>query len=306
MIEASHFDVNEAYAAIDRHRLEDNEPYIYRTSDGGQDLAEDHHRPAPGRLPPDHQGGPEATRPALCRHRAWRVRLVQRRRQLAVAPAQPAGHVDARRRDQGQRSDRGHPRPRVLGARRHDRLAPGHGRSRPAHHLFKPGDAIMIPEPTDDGTPTQKDEAFAENPPTGAIIDYYLESRGVRPGRAGDSRPRWFGGSSLLERGRGSPYGRRQARHPGDLAASAGIARHRRRHASIRLGLPPTACTRRRRAPGWRWWSTRVGSRAPRPLRRSADRERNEHVAPADGQPRPKNPIAASKRGRTGMVRLTC
>src|SRR5436190_12523082 len=36
MLEASHFDANEAYAAVDRHRLEDNEPYIYRTKDGGK------------------------------------------------------------------------------------------------------------------------------------------------------------------------------------------------------------------------------------------------------------------------------
>jgi photosystem II stability/assembly factor-like uncharacterized protein len=36
MLEASHFDVNEAFAAIDRHRLTDNEPYIYRTRDGGK------------------------------------------------------------------------------------------------------------------------------------------------------------------------------------------------------------------------------------------------------------------------------
>src|SRR5256714_1265638 len=36
MMDASHFDVNEAYAAIDRHRLEDYEPYIYRTRDGGK------------------------------------------------------------------------------------------------------------------------------------------------------------------------------------------------------------------------------------------------------------------------------
>ena len=36
MIEASHFDANEAYAAVDRHRLEDNEPYIYRTRDAGK------------------------------------------------------------------------------------------------------------------------------------------------------------------------------------------------------------------------------------------------------------------------------
>src|SRR5437660_344973 len=36
MIEASHFDANEAYAAVDRHRLEDYEPYVYRTKDAGK------------------------------------------------------------------------------------------------------------------------------------------------------------------------------------------------------------------------------------------------------------------------------
>ncbi len=36
MLIASHFDINEAFAAIDRHRLTDNEPYIYRTRDGGR------------------------------------------------------------------------------------------------------------------------------------------------------------------------------------------------------------------------------------------------------------------------------
>jgi photosystem II stability/assembly factor-like uncharacterized protein len=36
MLIASHYDINSAYAAIDRHRLTDNEPYIYRTRDGGK------------------------------------------------------------------------------------------------------------------------------------------------------------------------------------------------------------------------------------------------------------------------------
>src|SRR5258705_1009123 len=36
MMDASHVDANEAYAAVDRHRLEDNEPYIYRTRDAGK------------------------------------------------------------------------------------------------------------------------------------------------------------------------------------------------------------------------------------------------------------------------------
>ncbi len=36
LIEASHFDDATAYAAVDRHRLDDVKPYIYRTHDGGK------------------------------------------------------------------------------------------------------------------------------------------------------------------------------------------------------------------------------------------------------------------------------
>ncbi|MGH9487992.1 MAG: VPS10 domain-containing protein [Terriglobales bacterium] len=35
-IKASHYNPQEAFAAVDRHRLNDNQPYIYRTIDGGQ------------------------------------------------------------------------------------------------------------------------------------------------------------------------------------------------------------------------------------------------------------------------------
>ena len=35
-IEASHFDAETAYASVDRHRLGDDKPYIYRTHDGGK------------------------------------------------------------------------------------------------------------------------------------------------------------------------------------------------------------------------------------------------------------------------------
>ncbi len=35
-VEAGHFDVNTAYASVDRHRLTDMKPYIYRTHDGGK------------------------------------------------------------------------------------------------------------------------------------------------------------------------------------------------------------------------------------------------------------------------------
>ncbi|MEY2479218.1 MAG: hypothetical protein QOI04_145, partial [Verrucomicrobiota bacterium] len=36
LIEASPFDANKAYAAIDRHKLDDFKPYIYKTTDGGK------------------------------------------------------------------------------------------------------------------------------------------------------------------------------------------------------------------------------------------------------------------------------
>src|SRR5262249_41092118 len=40
MIDASHFDVNEAYAAVERHQLEDYQPHIYRTRDAGKSWTE--------------------------------------------------------------------------------------------------------------------------------------------------------------------------------------------------------------------------------------------------------------------------
>src|SRR5581483_11945004 len=47
--------------------------------------------------------------------------------------------------------------------------------------LFKPADAILLPPASDNGTPTQKDEPEAENPPNGAIIDYYLKTAANGP-----------------------------------------------------------------------------------------------------------------------------
>ena len=46
MIEASHFNVNEAYAAVERHQLSDYEPHIYRTRRLRQDMDRDNKRTA--------------------------------------------------------------------------------------------------------------------------------------------------------------------------------------------------------------------------------------------------------------------
>ena len=55
------------------------------------------------------------------------------------------------------------------------------GRARRTRILFKPADAINVLQGGDNGTPTQKDEPQAQNPPNGASIDYYLKTAAAGP-----------------------------------------------------------------------------------------------------------------------------
>ena len=48
-------------------------------------------------------------------------------------------------------------------------------------YLFRPADAVEIPQPSENGTPQPRDEPLAENPPYGAMIDYYLKSAASGP-----------------------------------------------------------------------------------------------------------------------------
>jgi len=43
-------------------------------------------------------------------------------------------------------------------------------------YLFQPTDAYLLTPGNDNGTPMPRDEPIAENPPFGAMIDYYLKS----------------------------------------------------------------------------------------------------------------------------------
>jgi hypothetical protein len=45
--------------------------------------------------------------------------------------------------------------------------------------LFQPADVSYLPQGSDNGTPVQKDEPQAANPPDGAILDYYLRGAPV-------------------------------------------------------------------------------------------------------------------------------
>jgi len=177
MMEASHFDANEAYAAIDRHRLEDYEPYIYRTRDAGKTWQ-------------------KITRGLPAGVYLQTVKEDPKRRGLLYAGTELGVFVSFDDGDNWQSLQLNLPPSsmRDLAIHGDDLIVGTHGRgiwilddisalrqidndvASADAFLFKPGEAMLLPPDTDNGTPTQKDEAEAENPPSGAIIDYYLKS----------------------------------------------------------------------------------------------------------------------------------
>ena len=182
MIEASHFDPNVAYASVDRHRLGDYEPYLYRTRDGGktwQSIARG------------------LTRGVYMQT----VKEDPKRRGLLYAGSELGIFLSFDDGDNWQSLQLNLPPVSVRDIAIHgdDLIAATYGRGfwvldnisalRQANadvaasdaFLFKPADAILLPPNTDNGTPTQKDEPEAENPPNGAIIDYYLKAPASGP-----------------------------------------------------------------------------------------------------------------------------
>jgi len=182
MMDASHFDVNEAYAAIDRHRLEDYEPHIYRTRDGGKSWQK------------ITNGLPVAVYMQTVKEDPARKGLLFAGTELGVFVSFDDG-------DHWQSLQLNLPACSVRDLVIHgdDLIVGTHGRgiwvldditalrqiSSDVEHadalLFRPADAINIPPPSENGTPQPRDEPFAENPPYGAIIDYYLGSAARGP-----------------------------------------------------------------------------------------------------------------------------
>ena len=177
MIEASHFDANQAYAAVDRHRLEDYEPYLYRTRDAGKSWQK-----ITTGLPPGVY--------------LQTIKEDPKRRGLLVAGTELGVSVSFNDGDSWQSLQLNLPPSsmRDFAFKDNDLIVATHGRgfwvlddisalrqmsaevASGGAHLFKPADAFILPPGTDEGTPTQKDEPEAENPPSGAIVDYYLAS----------------------------------------------------------------------------------------------------------------------------------
>ncbi len=182
MMEASHFDVNEAYAAVDRHRLTDNEPHIYRTRDGGKTWQAITTGLAPGVYVQTIKEDPA-------------------RRGLLFAGTELAVYVSFDDGDHWQSLQLNLPpvSMRDLDVHGDDLIVATHGRgfwvlddisplrqitgdvASAGVHLFHPAPAIATPPPNEGGTPQPRDEPFAENPPYGACIDYYLKADAAGP-----------------------------------------------------------------------------------------------------------------------------
>lgn len=175
IIEASHFSPQTAYAAVDRHRLDDRHAYIYRTRDGGatwQQVA---------------KGIPEG---AFVNS----VREDTVRRGLLFAGTELGVYVSFNDGDDWQPLQLNLPVTSIRDFAIHgnDLAVATHGRSfwildditplrelntnvaQAAVHLYKPANATRIRPSSDQGTPLPPEIAHAENPPAGAVVDYYL------------------------------------------------------------------------------------------------------------------------------------
>jgi photosystem II stability/assembly factor-like uncharacterized protein len=180
-VEPSHFDGNVAYAAIDRHRLDHQRPYILRTRDGGRTW-----QPIVNGLPSD--GGPNSVN--VVREDPVEARLLFAGTERGLFVSFDSG-------DSWQPLEHGLPATSVRDITIHgnDLVIATHGRgfyvlddivslralaANPtnATRLYPVASAVRLHPPSFIGTPMPKDEPLASNPPIGAMIDYNLAAAG--------------------------------------------------------------------------------------------------------------------------------
>ena len=177
LIEASPFDTAAAYAAVDRHRLDDFAPYIYRTRDGGAHWTR-----------ADQGIAPQAYVQA--------VRADPGRRGLLYAGTETGVYASFDDGDHWQSLQLNLPvvSVRDLAVHGADLIAATHGRSfwvlddvtplrqltdsalRAPVYLFAPAHALRLRRSVSNDTPIPPEEPHGFNPPAGAVIDYLLGS----------------------------------------------------------------------------------------------------------------------------------
>ena len=181
-VEASHYDWNTAYASVDRHQLQDFEPYIYRTHDMGKSwqlIA---------------NGLPKGVY-------VHAIKEDPMRQGLLVAGTERGVFVSFDDGDHWQTLQLNLPPTsmRDFEFYNNDLIVATHGRGfwvvddisplrqvndsviKSEAYLFKPADATLYNQGSENGTPLQKDEPQAPNPASGAMIDYYLKTDAIGP-----------------------------------------------------------------------------------------------------------------------------
>jgi len=181
-IEASHSQAGTAYAAVDRHRLEDYQPYLYRTRDFGKSWLR------------VSNGIPDGSF-LNC------VREDPNRRGLLYACTEKGVYVSFDDGDDWQSLQLNLPVTSVrdLVVHEDDLVVATFGRSfwvldniTPLRlvdarvstadaWLFQPGTAYRVRPGGDQGTPVPDDETTAANPANGAVVDYYLKEKATAP-----------------------------------------------------------------------------------------------------------------------------
>jgi photosystem II stability/assembly factor-like uncharacterized protein len=183
LIEASHFDAGGAYLAVDRHRLDDYRPYIYRTHDFGKTWQK------------ITAGLPAGAGIAATAY-VHAVREDSVRRGLLFAGTETGVYVSFDDGDHWQSLQLNLPVAPVhdLAIEQGDLIAATHGRSfwilddlaplrqlspevvRSAAWLFRPRPPWRIRRSTNTDTPLPPETPAGQNPPDGAILDYFLRS----------------------------------------------------------------------------------------------------------------------------------
>jgi photosystem II stability/assembly factor-like uncharacterized protein len=177
LIDASHFDAGTAYAAIDRHRLDDPQPHILRTHDYGRTWQEvDAGLSSGGYL-------------HVVREDPGRQGLLYAGSEVGVSVSFDDG-------DHWQSLQLNLPTSPIhdLAVHGDDLIVATHGRSfwvlddvtalrqlspevtASDAYLFKPAAAMRLRGRPFEGTPLPPDEPTAQNPPNGAVIDYLLKT----------------------------------------------------------------------------------------------------------------------------------
>ena len=177
LIEASHFDAATAYAAVDRSRLDDQAPYLYRTRDYGATWQ------------PISNG--------IGAHAFLRsVREDTEKKRLLFAGTELGVYVSFDDGDHWQSLQLNLPVTSVrdLAIHGEDLIVATHGRSfwildnitplrqaldaekENGFWLYHPATAYRIDNDSFPGTPLPPEEPTAENPPAGAAIDYLLQA----------------------------------------------------------------------------------------------------------------------------------